>query len=249
MTAGGFDTEATFDEDYLWFYEPTLTAERSRREVDEIISTLGITEAAVILDAPCGHGRISNLLAADGHTVTGVDITALFLDRARQDAQALGVEVDYRHGDLRDLPVGGPFDALVCWFTSFGYFDDTGNRAVLEQFAEVLRPGGTLLIETMNHDGFVRNFSSAPAATLTERGDDVMIDQSWFDPLGGRIETDRTVHRGGEVRRSHHSIRLPTVPEFDDWLDTAGFSRRDYTDRGGRPLTADSWRLVVKATK
>ncbi|MCP4960190.1 MAG: class I SAM-dependent methyltransferase, partial [Actinomycetia bacterium] len=59
MTAGGFDTEATFNEDYLWFYEPTLTAQRSRREVDEIISTLGITEPAVILDAACGHGRIS----------------------------------------------------------------------------------------------------------------------------------------------------------------------------------------------
>lgn len=40
----------------------------------------------------------------------------------------------------------GPFDAVVCWFTSFGYFDDDDNRKVLDEFAQVLRPGGRLLM-------------------------------------------------------------------------------------------------------
>jgi 2-polyprenyl-3-methyl-5-hydroxy-6-metoxy-1,4-benzoquinol methylase len=115
-----FDAEGTFNEDYLWFYESTLTAERSRKEAAEIVETLKLDPGSSILDAPCGHGRISNLLALDGFRVTGVDVADLFLERAKTDRDELGVDVDYRHGDLRDLPVSGPFDAVVCWFTSFG---------------------------------------------------------------------------------------------------------------------------------
>ena len=248
-TMGHFDIDETFNDDYLWFYEPALNEERNRDEAAEIVATLGIEPGSAILDAPCGHGRISNLLAADGFVVTGIDVTELFLQRARTDAASIGVEVDYRRGDLRDLPVSGPFDAAVCWFTSFGYFDDDDNRKVLREFARVLRPGGRLLIEALHHDGFVRGLASPPAATVTERGEDVMIDITEFDSVTGRVETDRTVRRDGSVRRSHHSVRLPTVPELDAWLAEAGFTERAFTERAGRPLRFDSWRMVATAVK
>lgn len=244
-----FDPAQSFNDDYLWFYEPLLRPERNRYEASEIVASLGLEPPGRILDAPCGHGRIANVLASDGFSVTGVDVTPLFLERARRDAVSLGVDVDYRLGDLRELPVQGPVDAVVCWFTSFGYFDDPDNQRTLAEFARVLRPGGQLLIETIHHDGFVRGFTPAPAATVAERGDDVLIDVTTFDPVLGRIETDRTVHRDGRVRRSHHSIRIPTAPEFDEWLAAAGFSVRHYSDRAGRALRHDSRRLVITATK
>jgi len=249
MSELAFDAAKCFNDDYLWFYEPNFTDAQNRIDANQITATLGLNDRSSVLDAPCGHGRISNLLADDGHTVTGVDITPLFVDKASADAQALGVEVDYRLGDLRNLPVEGPFDAVICWFTSFGYFDDAGNKEVLAEYARVLKTGGQLIIETLHHDGFVRNYTPAPAATTVERGDDLLTDVTTFDPNSGRIETDRTVFRSGETRRSHHSIRLPTIPEFDDWLAEAGFSRRSFTDRIGQPLTYDSWRMVAVATK
>lgn len=244
----GFDVPGIFNEDYLWFYEQLL-AERSTGDVEEIEAALDLERGASILDAPCGHGRLSNLLAAHGFRVTGVDITRLFLERARADAEATGVDVDYRSGDLRRLPTDGPFDAVVCWFTSFGYFDDDGNQEALAEFARVLRPGGKLLIETMHHDGFVRNHPPEPAATVFRRGDDLMVDVTRFDPVSGRATTERTVVRDGTVRQADFVLRLPTVPELDGWLAAAGYSHRSYTDRAGAPLTTDSWRLVVTATK
>lgn len=120
---------------------------------------------------------------------------------------------------------------------------------MLDEFARVLKPSGRLLIETMHHEGFVRGFVSGPEATVTERGEDAMSDVTSFDPTTGRIETDRTVRRNGDVRRSHHSVRLPTAPELDSWLAGVGFTDRAFSDRMGTPLRFDSWRLVATAVK
>jgi len=104
-----------------------------------------------LLDLACGHGRIAKRLAARGVRVTGLDATALFLDRARAQAAAAGLEVEYVQGDMRSLPwPERSFDRVISWFTSFGYFADDENRRVLREACRVLRPGGTLLIETNN---------------------------------------------------------------------------------------------------
>ena len=146
-----FDFEGVFDEDYLYFYEEMLTPERTAAEVEQVAELLGSREH--VLDCPCGHGRIANALAERGYRVTGLDASELFLDRARADADARGVDVEYVHGDMRKLPWRETFDGLVNWFTSFGYFDDATNREMLVGFCDALRPGGRLVLETQNPDG------------------------------------------------------------------------------------------------
>jgi SAM-dependent methyltransferase len=132
-----------FDEDYLWFMEEQLEA-RSDAQVELILRLLELPAGAEVLDAPCGHGRIANRVAGRGWRVAGLDSSRLFLDIARERAPS-GVE--YVEGDLRDMPFEGQFDAAINWFSSFGYFDDEGNRRVLAGFRRALKPGGRLLIE------------------------------------------------------------------------------------------------------
>jgi hypothetical protein len=76
-------------------------------------------------------------LAARGSQVTGLDSSAVFLDRARASAAAARVSADYVPGDMRQLPWTGRFDRVLNWSTAFGYFDDT-NRAILAKMS-VLR--------------------------------------------------------------------------------------------------------------
>ena len=239
-----FDFDATFGEDYLHFYAGVLTDELSDRDTDDVVALLGLRPGDTVLDAPCGHGRISNRLAARGIEVVGVDASERFLRVAGE----VGTGVDYRLGDLRNLPVDGPFDAALSWFTSFGYFDDDGNRRVLAEYRRVLRPGGRLLIETHNRDQFVRRFTPAPFSHTLQVGDDVMIDTTEFDCVAGRIETDRVVVRDGHVRRSHHSVRLPAITELREWLLGAGFSEVEFRARDGEQPSIDRPRLVVLAT-
>jgi ubiquinone/menaquinone biosynthesis C-methylase UbiE len=180
--------------------------------------------------------------------VTGVDLSEPYLDLARAAPVGPGVAPDYHVGDLRRLPVPGPFDAVVCWFTSFGYYDDDDCRTTLAEFHRVLRPGGRVLIETMHHDAVVRHFTAAPDATVWSRGDDTQIDASRFDPLTGRLETERTIHRDGQTRHTAHYIRLPTPPEWVQWLEGAGFRDVGFRAGGGGSLLLDSWVMVVEAT-
>jgi ubiquinone/menaquinone biosynthesis C-methylase UbiE len=249
-----FDVAATFNDDYLYFYEDSIDDAHSDDDAADIIGRLRPPQGARILDAPCGHGRISRRLAAAGLEVTGVDISPEFLRMAESVPAPTdtGGTISYHQADLRQLPVDGPFatpfDAVVCWYASFGYWDDDGCHQVLSEFHRVLRPGGKVLIETMHHDGSVRSFTSAPDAVVVTRGDDAQVDLYRFDPITGRMETERTVHRDGQVRRSSHFMRLPTPPEWVTWLEAAGFSDVRFSAERGARLELDSWVIVIQAT-
>jgi SAM-dependent methyltransferase len=242
-----FDMEATFGDDYLYFYEESIDDEHSDADTTEILGLLGLSPGARVLDAPCGHGRISRRLAAAGLEVTGVDLTPAYLAQARADTRGRAHAVTYLEGDIRSLPVDGPFDAVVCWLNSFGYYDDADCHRVLSEFHRVLRPGGQVAIDTMHHDGGVRHFIPAPDAVVVQRGDDTMVEVSTFDPVLGRMVIERTVHRAGAVRRASYFVRLPTPPEWVAWLEAAGFHDVAFRAGGGGPLELDSWELVLTA--
>jgi SAM-dependent methyltransferase len=236
-----------FDEDYLWFYDELLE-ERSDSETELILRLLDLPAGAEVLDAPCGHGRIANRLAGAGCRVSGLDSSRLFLDLARQRAAALGVEVEYVEGDLRELAFEARFDAVVNWFTSFGYFDDDGNRRVLEGFRRALKPGGVLLLEQASRDFLVANIPpSGQAVWMTERGDDLQIDKVSFDPVAGRSHTERIIVRDGKVRRTDFTLAQPTAAQLADMLRAAGFDDIRALDESGEKFEIHGRRLLMLA--
>ena len=158
----GFDFDQVFGDDYLHFSEDLLTDERSDIEVEVIVRLLDLQPGMRVLDVPCGHGRIANRLAQFGCEVVGVDSSARFLDVARR----AGRPVDYQLLDMREFTPDGPFDAVVNWFTSFGYFDDDTNRTLLASWRRALGPGGKLVIDHQNRQrllGVLPRRSSARA--------------------------------------------------------------------------------------
>src|SRR5215204_4779847 len=56
-------------------------------------------------------------VGAAGYDVTGVDVSVEAVAMAR----ARGLGARFVEGDLRALPVDGPFDGVVSWGNSFGY--------------------------------------------------------------------------------------------------------------------------------
>jgi SAM-dependent methyltransferase len=92
-----------------------------------------------VLDVACGQGRMSRHLARAGAEVTGIDISAAMLGKAR----AAGPPgITYIHADVARHPGwwdGRPFDGSTCELSLMDIDDLAG---ALSTVAAVLRPGG-----------------------------------------------------------------------------------------------------------
>lgn len=246
-THDDFDIAGTFDPDfYLPAYAPQLTPERSDREAARLAEWLELAPGSRVLDLACGHGRHANRLARMGHRVTGVDITRGFLDAARAEAAAWGVDVAYRHGDYRELADVGAFDAVYNVFTALGYFGDEDDRRVLAAAARALKPGGRFLIDTISRDAVLRKFSESRAQAFGEDG--LLAEFSRWDARSGRLHTRWAIHRDGRRRVSTHSVRLYTPQELTRLLAEAGLTvTAHHGDWSGAEPTLDSWRIILVA--
>jgi 2-polyprenyl-3-methyl-5-hydroxy-6-metoxy-1,4-benzoquinol methylase len=98
-----------------------------------------------VLDAGCGVGWGSKLiLEAGAAKVVGVDISAEAIESCRRRVP----EVDFREGDLQQLPLDDDaFDVVVC-FEALEHTSDTGRT--LDELARVLAPGGILFVSSPN---------------------------------------------------------------------------------------------------
>jgi SAM-dependent methyltransferase len=240
-----FDFEDVFGDDYLHFYAPQLTDERSDREAELIARLLDLAPGMRVLDIACGHGRIANRLAALGCEVVGVDRSERFLEIARRAGQP----VDFRRADVREYAPEGEFDRIVNWFTSFGYFDDATDRAILAGWRRALRPGGRLLLDQPNRQRlFQRLAVDGSTVALTERGDDLLVDRTRFDAATGRTETERISVRDGRVRRYRFSVRTFDLTELRGWLVDAGFARVAAYGGDGAEFDLRSARMIVVAS-
>lgn len=96
------------------------------------------------LDLGCGEGGDSVWLALQGWTTTAVDVAPTALARTREAAAAAGAKVTTEQHDLESSLPGGPFDLVSAFFLQSPVEWD--RPAVLRRAAELLTPGGVLLL-------------------------------------------------------------------------------------------------------
>ncbi len=106
-----------------------------------------------LVDLGCGTGRLAVRFAAKGYDCVGVDLSGEMLARAKANADAAGVAVDWRAANLVDLGdlADGSFDYAACLFSTLGMVRGADNRAkaVGEAFRAV-RPGGRFVLHVHN---------------------------------------------------------------------------------------------------
>lgn len=101
-----------------------------------------------VLDIGCGGGLLSEPMARLGAAVTGVDAGAEAVGVARAHATESGLTIDYRCSSAEDLAASGArFDAVLA-------LEIVEHVADVDAFcgalATLLRPGGTLVMSTLN---------------------------------------------------------------------------------------------------
>lgn len=180
----------TFSNDWFSLFLLPVPAEQTDEEVAFLVRNLPQPQTCSVLDVCCGVGRHAVRLRAHGYRVLGIDTNMAVLHEAGRAA----VEgLSYRLQDMRhiaDLP--GRFDAVVCLWQSFGYFDNDTNRSVLNQMAQKLEPGGRLILDLYNRRFFERQqgernfFREGVFVTEKKRmsGDRLRVELA-YEPGGG----------------------------------------------------------------
>jgi len=212
-------------------------------DTDDVAAKVGRALALApgnrVLDVPCGTGRIAKRLADRGCDVVGIDAIPAFL-RVACEARVPAIRADMRTTVVRP----GSFDAAICLWGSFGYFDDDGNIAQARAVAEALAPGGRYLIDTIIADAVLPAFE--PAASWEVGG--VAVDEARvYHPETRRIETTWTFAQGPErsVRTTH--VRLYSVAELTDLLAAVGFASFQALDDDLLPFASGAGRLWLIA--
>ncbi len=99
-----------------------------------------------VLDAGCGCGYGSALLAATAAEVIGVDAAQDALDYAREHYREKGLA--FQQGDCAHLPFPAGDFGVITAFELIEHLPDAD--AFLNEMRRVLRPGGKLLVSTPN---------------------------------------------------------------------------------------------------
>ena len=237
---------AFFDDDYLRIYRPTFTPERTSSEVDFIEGALSLPTGGAVLDLGCGLGRHATAMARRGHAVTGLDFNARYLEIAEQEAKAAGVNVRWRQGDMRAMGFGPEFDGVYSFFTSFGYYDDEENEAVLTGIAKALKPGGRFLIDMVNRDGILVHPN---LRTWAQREDGALFMEEVSIDLGASRVVSRQQlidPRGGPQVTKEFSLRVYTCAELTALLRHHGMRVLEVWGGAGREAyDTESRRLIL----
>jgi SAM-dependent methyltransferase len=209
---------STYSPTWYRLFGAAVPEERTAREVAFLGRALPLPGFRRVLDVPCGFGRHAAALTVLGYDVTGVERDPDVAVEARRRAPGAEIVV----ADMRALPPLVPFDAAVCLWASFGYWDDATNADVLTQLAARVRPRGRLVLD--------------------------VFDRVFFEPRQGERERDV---RGTRVVERHRirGRRLHVELEYDGTDDRDAFEWRLYLPDelaaltpGLRPLlTCSDW--------
>jgi SAM-dependent methyltransferase len=241
--------EDYFTEEWMRFRDANVLTKRAPSEIDFLVKELGISPPAKILDVGCGFGRHAIELAGRGYKVTGVDISAGLLNCAKKMGQQKGVSVSWVQRDMHKIDFLSEFDAAICLFTSFGYFEsEEENRDTLCRISQSLRSGSRFVLDVENRDGLLMRYQSRDW-WQTGLGDLVMEERR-FDPVMGRGHTKIVLVHEGRKKEHNLSIRWYSIPELARLLEDAGMHICSlYGGLDGSAYGLDAMRLVVVAKK
>ena len=140
---------ATYDRSAADWHAQRAGVYPERPWVDGLVA--GLPAGAKVLDLGCGSGHpVAADLLARGFTVTGLDFSRQMLAIARATLPA-GRWIE---GDMRRMPVDGPFHAVIAW-DSFFHLTAAEQRALIPAIAAALHPGGRFLFTSGPAEGEV----------------------------------------------------------------------------------------------
>ncbi len=242
-------TEKFFGDYYLKIHLPLLTDEVNQNEINFVEEILQLPQGASILDIPCGFGRHSSILAQKGYKVTGLDYKEEFISMAKENSKDLP-NINFIHGDMKEITFNNEFDAIINLFTSFGYFSDSENFDILKRFSKALKIGGKIVIDIINREWAITQSKENGLVWLLYPDNKVFLANNKFDIFNGRWISEQIIVEHGKSFEQYQDIRLYSFTEIDFLLGQVGMQVIDaYGDNTKAPYSVSSRSMIIVAQK
>jgi ubiquinone/menaquinone biosynthesis C-methylase UbiE len=166
-----------------------------------------------LVELAVGNGRVAIPVAREtGRHVLGLDASQAMLDQARAKADAAGVDLELRQGDMRELELDEPAGLIYTPFRSLLHLPTWADRRrVFERVHASLRPGGRFAWNAFVFDPRLA----------------VRVDGEWQEQNGVRHRIDQAKHdnRLDITLESGDAISLWWLnrSEWEGLIEVAGF--------------------------
>jgi SAM-dependent methyltransferase len=118
---------------------------------ERVIDTLAPAPGDRWLDLACGTGAIAERACAAGAEVTGLDLSPVLVETARERAAESGLDIDYVVGDVEAMPFeDASFDKVS---STVGIMFAPDHEATAREIARVTKPRGRLVLANWTPDG------------------------------------------------------------------------------------------------
>lgn len=137
------------------------------------------------------------LFAEMGHEVTGVDLSEGMLEKAKFNAENLGLKIDFSHGDAEKLPFeDNSFDLVV---NKYLLWTLPQPSSALLEWKRVLKPGGKIFAIDGNWfdprpDRYIKRLASEWTARLMKRNQTSLIFKNHYNPIKNSLPLYREIN-------------------------------------------------------
>ena len=238
--------------DYAYYYNAFYQDKNYKdeaKQVDSLLKKYG-HNVDKIINFGCGTGRHDIELAKMGYHCTGIDLSPLMIDIARENAQNRGEDVDFSVSDIRTYSPKQKYDAVISLFHVMSY--QNKNEDVLEAFRtarKALEEGGVFLFDVWYGPGVL---SDKPSVRVKEIDDEknklirvarpVMHDKDNVVDVCYDVFVMDKVTGVTKMINEVHYMRYFFKPELEFLLMEAGFELLDNLDcQTLGETTFDSW--------
>ena len=208
-----------------------------------------------IADIGCGTGRMLELLAEDGHHVTGYEPDGQYFLAAKELENA-GIRVVQK--GFTEIDDVNYYNAILAINGPYEYLLTVGDRALaLEKSRRALKPGGLIFIEVINFPLILKNYKPLDDSTVEINGDKIVRrarhEFDFVKCVMRHYDHFDRYRNGTKIEEADklHSFGIFTYAEMSYLLEQHGFGGIEtYNSFDSRePETLDNSRIRLSAVK